>query len=138
MIATPEDLPVSLTCAIIEGRLIADPTLQEETLADATVSAVVDGQGNIVGSAAPLPRTQVSACKCRVMAVLTVWAARACMLLVSNCAGSFSSITTAARDLMVILLSSISCQAGLRWTTAGIFSASLRLSLCLAITVSSG
>ena len=45
-----DTLPFCLTCAIIEDRLIADPTDQEESLAAATVSVVVDGQGNLVGA----------------------------------------------------------------------------------------
>ena len=47
-------VPLCLTCAIIEGRLIADPTAQEESLAAATVCTIVDGRGNIIGAAVPL------------------------------------------------------------------------------------
>lgn len=43
-------VPLCLTCAIIQDRLVADPSLQEEALAATTVSITVDGKGDIVGA----------------------------------------------------------------------------------------
>ena len=53
-------VPLSLTCAIIEGRLVADPSSEEEALAAAVLCTTVDGQGNIVG--APLTRPAGEKC----------------------------------------------------------------------------
>ncbi|KAK9813773.1 hypothetical protein WJX73_008734 [Symbiochloris irregularis] len=41
--------PLTLTCAVIDDRLIADPSSEEESLAATVVSTTVDGQGHVMG-----------------------------------------------------------------------------------------
>lgn len=46
---TRETAPLCLSCAVIEDRLIADPSSEEEALAATLVSTTVDGQGHLIG-----------------------------------------------------------------------------------------
>lgn len=43
-------LPLSLTCGLYKGKLVADPDHEEEDLVSACVSVVVDGQQRLLGA----------------------------------------------------------------------------------------
>lgn len=43
-------LPVSLTCGLYRGRLLADPTAEEEPLLEAQATATLDESGAVLGA----------------------------------------------------------------------------------------
>ncbi len=43
-------VPMALTCSMYGGHLIADPTAEEEALAAALVTTIVDAQGRLIGA----------------------------------------------------------------------------------------
>ena len=55
-------VPMATTCAMYEGCLITDPDAEEEALAAALITSVVDGAGRIIGTR--LPESSPAACMC--------------------------------------------------------------------------
>ena len=45
--------PVSVTCGIFDGRLLVDPTAEEEALLSTTVNTIVDAQGKLISGRQP-------------------------------------------------------------------------------------
>ena len=47
-------IPISVTCGTFNGRLLVDPTFEEEVLLQTTVSTVIDGQSRLISGELPV------------------------------------------------------------------------------------
>jgi len=47
-------IPISVTCGTFNGRLLVDPTFEEEVLLQTTISTVIDGQSRLISGELPV------------------------------------------------------------------------------------